>query len=149
MVMAAGSIDILLAEPLWIAILKVPALWMFMVSSSGYFFGIVAFNAGHHHPQITHEGDQLASLDFGYYQMGATIDRIEASKFQFMILSHFGQHTLHHLFPTIDHGLLPQLQSTFIETCKEFEVNMRKFPWHELMIGQFRQIARIEKSSLC
>ena len=147
--MAAGSFDILLDEPLWVAILKVPVLWIFMVGASGFFFGVISLNAGHHHPQITHEGDQLKSLDFGYYQMGATIDRIEASKFQFMILSHFGQHTLHHLFPTIDHVLLPQLQSIFIETCKEYEVQMRIFPWHKLIIGHFQQLARTEKSSLC
>ena len=147
--MAACSFDILLKEPFWIAIVKVPVLWIFMVGSSGFFYGVVALNTGHHHPQITHEGDQLKSLDFGYYQMGATIDRIEASKFHFMILSHFGKHTLHHLFPTIDHGILPQLQDIFIETCREFEVQMRTFPWHELIIGQFKQLARTQKSSLC
>lgn len=147
--MAACSFDILLKEPLWIAILKVPVLSYFMVGAAGFFFGIVALNAGHHHPEITHEGDQLQSLDFGYYQMGATIERIEVSKYQFMILSHFGQHTLHHMFPTLDHGILAQLQSTFIETCKEFEVEMRIYPWHELLIGQFKQLARTEKINLC
>lgn len=80
--------------------------------------------------------------------MGATVDRIEGSKTQFMILTLFGEHTLHHMFPTLDQGLLPQLHEVLIETCIEFDVEFRKFSWYKLFKGQFKELARNEPSSL-
>jgi fatty acid desaturase len=57
-------------------------------------------------------------------------------------LTSFGNHILHHLFPTLDHALLPQLEETLIETCKEFEVEIRKMPIWNILVGQFQQLAR-------
>lgn len=62
----------------------------------------------------------------------------------FYILTHFGDHILHHLFPTIDHALLPNLQKVFLETCKEFEAQMAACSWFSHIVGQHQQLARIE-----
>lgn len=88
------------------------------------------------------------SLDFGIFQMASVIDRKDAKQSQFMVLTHFGEHTLHHLFPTLDHGLLPQLNNVFLETCKEFEIELREYPWFELIKGQFQQLARTQIATL-
>lgn len=80
--------------------------------------------------------------------MGATVDRIEGSKTQFLILTMFGEHTLHHLFPTLDQGLLPQLHDVLMETCREFDVEFRKLSWYKLFVGQFKELARNEPSRL-
>ena len=129
-----------------LSLIKTIILWLYIIGVGSFAYGVVALNAGHHHPEITHEGDELESLDFGYIQMGATIDRIEADKNLFTALSTFGTHTLHHLFPSIDHGLLPQLKDVFEETCNEFDIEMRKFHWYTLMRGQFNQLERTEVS---
>lgn len=128
--------------------IEVITMWLFILAVSSFLYRVIAVNSGHHSPEITHEGDELRSLDFGMFQMGATVDRIEGSKTQFMILTMFGEHTLHHLFPTLDQGLLPQLHEVLMQTCKEFEVELRKFSWFHLFIGQFKELARSEPSSL-
>ena len=125
-----------------ISLTKTIFLWLYIIGVGSFSYGVIALNAGHHHPEIIHEGDELQSLDFGYIQMGATIDRIQSDTNLFTALSSFGTHTLHHLFPSIDHGLLPQLKDVFEETCNEFDVEMRKFHWYKLMRGQFKQLER-------
>lgn len=128
--------------------IEVIIMWLFILAVSSFLYRVIAVNSGHHSPEITHEGDELQSLDFGMFQMGATVDRIEGSKTHFMILTMFGEHTLHHLFPTLDQGLLPQLHEVLMQTCKEFEVDFRKFSWFQLFMGQFKELARSEPSSL-
>lgn len=128
---------------------SVVCMWLFIIALSSFFYRVTAVNSGHHSPEIIHEGDELKSLDFGMFQMGATVDRIEGGKTQFMILTLFGEHTLHHLFPTLDQALLPQLHDILYATCKEFELEFRKFSWYKLFKGQFKELARTERSSLC
>ena len=48
------------------------------------------------------------------------------------------------MFPSLDHGLLPQLKDTLIETCKDFDVEMRKQNFYEALVGQFQQLGRTE-----
>lgn len=59
-------------------------------------------------------------------------------------MTHFGNHFLHHLFPSLDHSYLPQLNEIFKETCAEFELEFRECPWYEQLKGHFKQLARTE-----
>lgn len=59
-----------------------------------------------------------------------------------MALTHFGHHGLHHLFPTLDHGILSQLYPVLFETMAEFEVELEAYPWYHHVYGQLRQLAR-------
>jgi hypothetical protein len=52
----------------------------------------------------------------------------------------FGDHTLHHLFPTVDASKLPHLYPTFLETCKEFNVNFSFLPTKQLVCGMYTQL---------
>lgn len=72
------------------------------------------------------------------------MDRSDLKGSLFLTLTHFGDHALHHLFPTIDHALLPELYPTFYETCEEFQTVLSEGPWYEHIIGQHKQLARIE-----
>jgi fatty acid desaturase len=119
-------------------------LWSFMTISASLMHGFVGLNAGHHHETIFHDGDDLKSTDFGVYQLSATIDRNDVGDSLFLTLTNFGNHTLHHLFPTLDHAILPQLHETLISTCVEFECELRQFPWWKLIAGQFKQLMRTE-----
>lgn len=121
------------------AVLK---MWMFIVMLASICYGFVGVNAGHHHTEIFHDGDSIKSMDFGIYQLSATIDRSDVKDSLFLTLTSFGHHILHHFFPTLDHAVLPQLQTTFIDTCQEFEGDFRELAWWELIAGQFRQLTR-------
>jgi fatty acid desaturase len=123
-------------------------VWLSVVAGASVIFAITALNVGHHGTTIFHDGDQLKSLDFGFYQLAAVIDRKESKKSHFLVLTSFGNHALHHLFPTLDHALLPQLEKTLIETCIEFELDLREMNVWELIVGQFQQLARTEKISI-
>lgn len=83
-------------------------------------------------------------MDFGLVQMNAVIDRNDIKRSHFLSLTMFGHHTLHHMFPTLDHGLFPQLNELFLDTCREFQIQLREFPWWSLIVGQFRQLRRME-----
>lgn len=87
-------------------------------------------------------------MDFGIFQMDAVIDRIDLKGSQLLVLTHFGDHTMHHLFPTLDHGVLPQLYDVFFETCRDFELELKEYPWYKLIIGQFQQLARTKPMTL-
>lgn len=76
------------------------------------------------------------------------MDNTDLRKHHFLALTHFGHHALHHLFPTVDHGVLNELYPTLFETMDEFEVDLEANPWYHLVYGQLRQLARIETNQL-
>jgi fatty acid desaturase len=123
-------------------------LWLVITLIASFCYSAIAINAGHHGFAIAHEGDELKSLDFGIFQMGATIDRFEADTNIVMSLTHFGNHTLHHLFPSLDHALLPQLRPILLETCKEFDTELRRWTLLHAAIEQFHQLSRTEANSV-
>lgn len=131
-------------QNIWI----VMKFWLFIIFLTSFMYGFIGVNAGHHHNEIFHDGDELKSLDYGIYQLSATIDRSDVQDSQFMTLTTFGHHILHHFFPTLDHALLPQLHEILISTCLEFDGELREFPWWKLIVGQFKQLARTEPRRL-
>jgi hypothetical protein len=133
-------------------LLTILKLWIVMLCTNSFLIGLIGLNAGHHHPDCYHEGDELPKgMDFGIYQMNAVIERhdfIMDKNNHFIAITTFGRHTLHHLFPTIDHGLLNLLWEPLLKTCKEFEVELREYPWWPLIVGQFQQLLRDKPKSL-
>ncbi|XP_055634620.1 cytochrome b5-related protein [Toxorhynchites rutilus septentrionalis] len=120
-------------------------MWIYITLATSFFFGLVGKNAAHHHPEIFHAGDEIPDeIDFGMYQIAAVMDRADVKGSHFAVLTSFGDHCLHHLFPTLDHGILPQLYPIFHQTCEEFEAVYRECSWLHHIIGQHRQLARIE-----
>ncbi|XP_058815405.1 cytochrome b5-related protein-like [Topomyia yanbarensis] len=123
---------------------SVLAMWIFIVLVGSFAFGFISLNAAHHHPDIVHSGDSIPmNIDFGIYQIATVIDRSDIRDSQLNVLTTFGHHCLHHLFPTMDHGLLPQLNSVFLETCAEFHLEYREYSWWQMFIGQHQQLARV------
>ena len=76
------------------------------------------------------------------------MERQELRGNTFLALANFGDHALHHLFPTLDHGLLPQLYDMFFQTLVEFEAESQCYPWYEAVKGQFLQLTRVEPMTL-
>jgi hypothetical protein len=89
----------------------------------------IGIAAGHHHPDIWHAGDPvntgekgLQSLDFGLFQLIAVGKKPTIDQSPALTVISFGQHVLHHLFPTVDHARLNELEGVLRQTCREFKV---------------------------
>ena len=128
--MYLGSIDVLMDQPLWIILSKIPVLYVIHNAFASFLYAIISINDGHHHSESVHEGDELKSLDFGIFQLGATLERKEANGYLFISLTHFGDHSLHHMFPTVDHALLPHLRDALLETYKKFDLDLKYYHWY-------------------
>ncbi|XP_055372201.1 cytochrome b5-related protein-like [Condylostylus longicornis] len=127
------------------SIIEVFLYWILLVTACSFIFVLIGLNAAHHSPDIIHDGDAIRSdKDWGIYQIDAVADSTDVKGSQFLTLTHFGNHTLHHLFPTLDHGILPQLFPILFETLKEFNIDWREFTRLDHIKGNYRQLARIE-----
>jgi fatty acid desaturase len=127
-------------------------LWFTIQASCNFFFMVIGLTTAHHHKDMYHVGDGgfRFGLDWGLAQLDATADSRDVTGFLLTELSMFGNHILHHLFPTLDHGHLDFLRPILQQTCDEF-----KLPKHltqspsiynqkELVIGTLQQLARTE-----
>ncbi|XP_046424611.1 cytochrome b5-related protein-like [Neodiprion fabricii] len=121
------------------------AAWMKVIAISSFYFVLIGANAAHHHPDIYHDGDvHREDLDWGLAQIDAVRDRVEIEPSRFLIITHFGSHTLHHLLPTVDHSYLHLCEPAFEQTCKEFGVNTDLWTQWKLFKGQFMQLQHTE-----
>lgn len=130
-------------EPMNLESLKVAYFsWTYIVMASNFFYCIFFLNRGFHAPHLIHQGDEIKSMDFGEYQLSTISDRPFANQNIFTIMTYSGEQQLHHLFPTLDHALLPQLKGTFIKTCKEFDINLNESSMLRAFADQFKQLYR-------
>jgi fatty acid desaturase len=60
-----------------------------------------------------------------------------------MVLIGFGDHALHHLFPTVDHARLAQLYPVFLQTLADFDTEFHTCDQLHLAIGKYQQLARV------
>lgn len=87
-------------------------------------------------------------MDWGIFQLDAVMDRTDITGSHFLVLTSFGDHALHHLFPTIDHGLLEYLYPVFLTTCKRFGLEWRLASQIDLIKGQYRQLVKSEPNKI-
>ncbi|KAJ9587922.1 hypothetical protein L9F63_018648 [Diploptera punctata] len=124
-------------------------MWLWIVCVSSFIFGFLAFNGAHHHPDIFHAGDTpREDRDFGLGQIDAVRDHVEWAHNLFIVLLTFGEHSLHHMFPTIDHTNLHHFYPVFLETCKEFGVKYKPLRLGELLKGSYQQLANVRPNPL-
>ncbi|XP_054290732.1 cytochrome b5-related protein-like isoform X2 [Macrosteles quadrilineatus] len=136
-----------------VSVLQALKMWIFITLVGSFFFGVIGVNVAHHHPDIFHYGDKPnKDRDWGIFSLAATRDRIEVYGSPNLVLLTFGDHCLHHLFPTIDHVHLHSLYPILEQTCKEFGIKFKMMTTLDLLLGQFRQLMRREpnlKEPLC
>ena len=83
-----------------------------------------------------------ADRDFGLGQIDAVRDHVEFAHNPFIVLVTFGEHCLHHLFPTIDHTNLHHFYPVFHQTCQEYGVKYKPLKFLQLCKGQFQLLAK-------
>lgn len=117
-------------------------LWAGVMGSGSFVFGLIGLNAAHHHPDIFHQGDTpREDRDWGLNQIDAVRSRPDERN-QFIVLTTFGEHTLHHLFPTVDHCYLHVAHEVFERVCKQFNIRVDTKTGLQLMKGQMAQLRR-------
>eukprot|EP00090_Calanus_glacialis_P038314 TRINITY_DN66911_c0_g1_i1.p1 TRINITY_DN66911_c0_g1~~TRINITY_DN66911_c0_g1_i1.p1 ORF type:complete len:439 (-),score=74.31 TRINITY_DN66911_c0_g1_i1:18-1256(-) len=121
-------------------------LWLLFHSTSGFWLIVTSVTTTHHHPELYHAGDvPREDTDWGFHQVD-TVRDVEKKNLA-VVLTTFGDHLLHHLFPSVDHSKLAQLYPALYETCKEFqEVYSFKFV-PEMILGMHQRIANTKPTS--
>ncbi|KAL3272609.1 hypothetical protein HHI36_014077 [Cryptolaemus montrouzieri] len=125
-------------------------MFVWIIFWGSLIFGLIGKTAAHHHPEIFHDGDTARpadELDFGVHQLDAVSDRPNITGSLFLVLTNYGDHALHHLFPTLDHGVLDSLYPTFLQTCIDFGVDWKLYSSGELVVGALQQLARDKPNS--
>ncbi|CAG0896194.1 unnamed protein product [Darwinula stevensoni] len=118
-------------------------LWIWIHASCSVAFLIISLTAAHHHEDIFHDGDRPSpDRDWGVGQLQAIGDRTEVMGIPWLAGITFGDHILHHLFPTVDAFRLPALYPVLKETCREFHVQFNRFTYPEMVMGMYRQTCR-------
>jgi len=117
----------------WSIIHICSSMWMVLLSQI----------STHRHPGLYHPGDLPSKatvkngLDWGVYQLDTGYDVTGKSDNFLWKVTTFGDHRLHHLFPTVDHSKLCYLYPILEETCKEFGVPFEtKSAWN-MVLGHF------------
>lgn len=132
-----------------VSLLSALLSWEIIISIGSFIFGLVGLTAAHHDPRILHDGDaQRQDFDWGLYQVDTIIDRGDIKWSDLLVLTHFGEHALHHLFPTLDHGVLKHLYPELRKTMKEFDVELREINHWSHIKGQNQQLLRTEKNPI-
>ncbi|XP_023943565.2 cytochrome b5-related protein [Bicyclus anynana] len=132
--------------PLWMYITSgvnfydVITTWLSINCMGSFVLFVIGANAAHHHPSIFKDGDQVseATVDWGMHQLEAVMDRPIINSSHFRTVTFFGHHALHHLFPTLDHGVLLHLYPAFLKHCEKYKANFRLMSQLELFIGQLK-----------
>ncbi|XP_049870170.1 cytochrome b5-related protein-like [Pectinophora gossypiella] len=147
-----GSWDtfITFALPMWMWMLGglwLPwtlVLWIVTLGTASFFFMVFGLTAGHHSHNNFFDGDipREDHMDWGIHQLDTVIEREEFAGNHFQSLTRFGDHALHHLFPTLDHAELTYLYPTLMEHCEKFETQLRTTTFYEALISQSKQLIR-------
>ncbi|XP_035438276.2 cytochrome b5-related protein isoform X3 [Spodoptera frugiperda] len=138
--------------PLWMAIasdaplLDVISMWLWINCTGSLIFFSIAVNAAHHHPDAIKDGDQPANEtpDWGMHQVEALLDRKDVNGNVFAVMTLFGDHCLHHMFPTLDHSVLKYMHTLFIDLCEKYQANYRVSTQFKLVLGQIKETMRTE-----
>ncbi|KAJ0178869.1 hypothetical protein K1T71_005644 [Dendrolimus kikuchii] len=120
------------------------ALWLVTILSCGFFFVVYGLTAGHHAHTNFFEGDipRDETIDWGLHQMSTVEERIDFAGNHFKSLTRFGDHALHHLFPTLDHAELKYFYPVLLEHCEKFDVVLRTNTFYRALVSQSMQLAR-------
>ncbi|XP_023948987.2 cytochrome b5-related protein [Bicyclus anynana] len=148
------AIGFLLPLCMWFAsgspVTRVIYTWLWINCTGSLIFFTIAVNAAHHHPDAIKDGDQPRSLtpDWGEHQVEALLDRKDVNGNTFAVMTLFGDHALHHMFPTVDHSVLKYLHPVFIELCEKFQANYRVSTQFQMVLGQIQETMRTDFKTL-
>lgn len=80
--------------------------------------------------------------DWGIHQLNTIVERIDFAGNHFKSLTRFGDHALHHLFPTLDHAELKYLYPILLDHCEKFDIQLRTNTFYRALVSKSKQLAR-------
>lgn len=117
-------------------------IWLLIHTWNSCTYGYFALTLSHHHPDTYHEGDMAREQpDWGLIQLDATRDRAEVKGNLFLVAITLGDHSLHHLLPSVDHSKLPYIYPVLFEMCEEYNIPYRFYSQWEMFKGKYRALA--------
>ncbi|XP_057671432.1 cytochrome b5-related protein-like [Diorhabda carinulata] len=122
-------------------------MWCFILLVGSYIFTLIGLSAAHHHPDVFHDGDTPRTseeYDWGISQLDAVMERKDITGSDFLVLTTFGDHCLHHMFPTLDHSTLKYLYPTLEKVMRQFDLNLRLISQIDAAIGAVQQMIKVE-----
>jgi len=131
---------------LFILMVKLPysqalGLWFVCHATSGYWLIITSITTTHHHPTLWHAGDTpRTNTDWGLHQLDTVRDIKKESLL--LVMTTFGDHLLHHMFPAVDHSKLSQLYPALYQTCIEHGETYPFKSLPDMVKGCHKQMAR-------
>ncbi|KAL4707934.1 hypothetical protein ACJJTC_013725 [Scirpophaga incertulas] len=136
--------------PMWMwltsgqPLLTVLTVWLGLNMVGSFFFSLYGLTAGHHAHTNFFEGDvpRQKSIDWGLYQLDTIVERVDYAEDHFRSLTRFGDHALHHFFPTLDHAELKYLYPIFLEHCKKYETQLRSTTFYGALMSKSKQLVR-------
>ncbi len=113
-----------------------------MHAACGHWVAFTTLSATHHHPHSYHAGDYLhPSRDWGIQQIDSQ-GEVRKSGSLFLIAATFGDHLLHHFFPTVDHSKLRHLYPALEETLDEFGLEYEFEGFWKMLKGMHTQMRK-------
>ncbi|XP_026737179.1 cytochrome b5-related protein-like [Trichoplusia ni] len=124
-------------------------IWLITMIPASFFFVLFGLTAGHHSHRNFFEGDvpRSENIDWGLHQLDTIVERIDYAGNHFKSITRFGDHALHHLFPTLDHAELKYLYPTLFEHCEKFESHLKTNTFYEAVISASKQMIRKRPNS--
>jgi len=124
-------------------------LWLTYHCVAGYML-VIQKTTTHHGPQLYHAGDELRhDRDWGLHMLDTTRDMDKSeekygSMAKPLVYTTFGNHLLHHMFPTVDHSKLGKLYPALFETLTEFgeKFDFKTLP--QLLLDYHAQLDRTQ-----
>jgi fatty acid desaturase len=113
-----------------------------------YWLAFTSLISTHHTPLVYHAGDHPhpSSRDWGLHQLDTVRDTDKSSSLLFAATT-FGNHVLHHLFPTVDQSKLEHLYPALLETCRQFGVSYTFMGHFDGLKGLHKQMASEKPST--
>eukprot|EP01125_Pyxidicula_operculata_P001858 TRINITY_DN1172_c2_g1_i1.p1 TRINITY_DN1172_c2_g1~~TRINITY_DN1172_c2_g1_i1.p1 ORF type:complete len:467 (+),score=39.87 TRINITY_DN1172_c2_g1_i1:90-1490(+) len=121
-------------------------LWFVMHSLNSFWLLSTSFCV-HHQPDSWHDGDpHVRNRDYGEHILASTRDHTyEPYSLMYIMKSllfwgYLNEHTVHHLFPTIDHSRIASVREELFSTVKEFNLKCEVNYFPELYRGIWKKL---------
>ncbi|XP_063824201.1 cytochrome b5-related protein-like [Ostrinia nubilalis] len=119
-------------------------VWVASFMTGSFFFTLFGLTAGHHAHINFFDGDvpRQEYLDWGLHQLDTVVERIDYAGNHFKSITRFGDHALHHLFPTLDHAELKYFYPILLEHCEKFDMPLRTTTFYGALLSHAKQLIR-------
>ena len=122
---------------------RVVATWMLHSAFMGLNLAYV-FQVSHISDRVEyHSAEDIRTSEWAELQVAASLDYAPGDRLVNALTGGLSHQSIHHLFPSLSHTVLPRLVPVMEATCKEFGVTYRTEPsYRAALVHHFNQLAK-------